>query len=134
MSLYSIIVDIAANTAAFQSSMDKAEKSITHFADTVKSALEFAGVGVGLDALAEKFNSVVEQGEGLVLMSQKVGMSVESLSRLQYAAQQTGIQTDALNTGLERFARTAGEAAGGSRQEAEAFAAWASGSRTRAGP
>lgn len=74
-----------------------------------------AGGAVGMAALtASAVGVAVHATEGaakLYELSQATGVSVEALSGLLFAAKQTGVETQAMTTGLERMSRSAYAAA-----------------------
>ena len=69
-----------------------------------KAAMDFAGFGDTLDK-----------------MSIRTGISVEALSELRYAAEQSGSSLAALENGVKRMQRAIGEAAQGSATYVDAF-------------
>lgn len=130
MSLFSILVDIAASTARLESGLDKAERRLEEFGEQardvgekIKGALEFAGVAVAVDEMIHKFDEFVEHAVSIEHASQKTGIAVEELSKLEFAAKNAGVGSEQLASGLEKFAKTAELAAEGSKKQAEAFAA-----------
>ena len=54
-------------------------------------------------------------------MSRRTGMSVEALSALKYAAGQSGVEMEAVETGVRKMQRAIVESAAGSRQASEAM-------------
>ena len=84
------------------------------------AALAAGVVAAGAAMVAESehyatYVSEVERG------SKATGISVENMSGLKFAAEETGTSYDSLVTGLTRFASTIVKAAGGSQQQLEAF-------------
>jgi len=79
-------------------------------------ALGFAGaIGAGfafggLAELPEKFKQVIEAAAGLKDTAETIGITAENLQRLQFAASQSGVSTDDLNSALEKFSKNLGEA------------------------
>ena len=67
-----------------------------------------AGITIGFTELISKS---IESAEQLYKMSQKVGVSVESLSKLQYAAELSEISLDSLGKGLKKLTVMALQAA-----------------------
>lgn len=123
MGLFNILVDIAANTAQFETGIKRVEDQLSSFAETAQKAFEFAGISVGLHEIVSEFDEFIDKAAELTQTSQKIGIAVEDLSRLQFAATSVGVASESLTTGIERFAKTAEEAAAGSQKQAEAFAA-----------
>lgn len=84
--------------------------------------------GIGAAALATKtafdaFFSGVERGSQLNDLSQRLGVSVETLSRLELAAKTSGVSLDGLGTGIQQLSRNMVEAASGGKEAQAAFAA-----------
>jgi hypothetical protein len=130
VSLFSILVDIAASTARLESGLDKAERRLEEFGEQarevgekIKGALEFAGVAVAVGEMVEKFDQFVEHAVSVEHASQKTGIAVEEFSKLEFAAKNAGVGSEQLASGLEKFAKNAELAAEGSKKQAEAFAA-----------
>ena len=82
----------------------------------------FAGVGVAIAALVGRavvsgFRRLIEDaaefGDQLVQQSRVIGLTVEQLQELRFAATQVGLSVQGADVGLQRFARRLGEAAQG---------------------
>lgn len=73
-----------------------------------------AGFGTMLVAAARANNQLIE-------MNAKLGISVESLSRLKYVADQSEISLEALGAGVRFLNRNIGEALSGNKAAADAF-------------
>lgn len=69
----------------------------------VRTALGGIAAGVGVGALANLVRESINAADELNKLSQKAGVSVESLSRLQYAAKLSDVSTEALATGLRNL-------------------------------
>jgi hypothetical protein len=77
-----------------------------------------AGLGAGLllTGLAEipaKVREAVESAAKLKELSETLDITTKNLQELQYAAGQSGISTETLNSALEKFSKNLGQAAGG---------------------
>jgi hypothetical protein len=121
-------IDIEARLANFQDGLDKigrqgemAGKRIEKAFGGLKSALSGIVAGLSVGAFAAFVKSGVDAADSLGKLSQKVGVTVEGLSALQYAAKLSDVSTEQLSTGLARLARTASDAAAGSKEAAQAF-------------
>lgn len=77
--------------------------------DAISSkALGFGLVGAATAAVAAIVTStkaIADQGDALNKMSQKTGLAVEELSKLQYAADLSGVSSEALQKGLDTSSR-----------------------------
>src|SRR5262245_6926163 len=90
--------------------LKSAEARIKAFGAAISSlGTKFAALGgavfLPLLAAAKTFAS---SGSELLLMSQRTGIAVESLSQLNFAAQQAGVSVEDLETGIIRMSRSIG--------------------------
>lgn len=91
---------------------------------TVATGIATMGVAAGTAAaggLLVLTNQAIDLAESLDKMSQRTGLSVEELSTLKFAAEQSGASLELFETGATRFARTISDAARGSATAAQAF-------------
>jgi phage-related minor tail protein len=126
-SLGSLVVSLTAETAQFTASLDKASynaqknfKSITSFAKTAAGALAAL---YGAQSLTTFVKNQIDLADATGKMAQKVGVSVEELSKLQYAAKLADVDATQLQGGLVRLSKGMMEAANGTGQARNAFAA-----------
>jgi len=85
-------------------------QSISAKALSFGGALSVAAVVTGLTAITK---AAIDQGDALNKMSQKTGIAVEDLGKLQYAADLSGVSAEALQKGLTSLAVGMVEAASG---------------------
>jgi hypothetical protein len=78
-----------------------------------------AGAAVGVVML----KSVADAADELAKLSARTGVTVEELSRLQYAAGLSGVSNQALTASIERLSRGMAEAASGTGTANQAFSA-----------
>ncbi len=71
--------------------------------ERMKHTFEAAFVGVSIAGIVEGFSKINEQIEQMGNAAQKVGMPVEQLSRLEYAARLASVPFDALQAALVKF-------------------------------
>ena len=83
-----------------------------------KIGLAAAGAATALAALV-KVN--IDFMDKLGKTSSKLGIEVEFLQSMRFAAEQTGVKVEALDMGLQRFIRRAAEAARGTGESKRAF-------------
>jgi lambda family phage tail tape measure protein len=126
-SLGSLVVSLTAETAQFTASLDRASynaqknfKSITSFAKTAAGALAAL---YGASSLTNFIKTQIDLADATGKMAQKVGISVEELSKLEYAAKLADVSSQQLQGGLVRLTRGMIEAANGTGQAQNAFAA-----------
>ena len=91
-SLGSLVVELSANMAKFQSDMGKAShiaqqnmERINSAVATAKRGLEALTAGLSIHTFADMIKSTIEVQDELGKMSQKLNISVENLSALKYS-------------------------------------------------
>ena len=93
-------------------------QSISAKALSFGGALSVAAVVGGLVSITK---AAIDQGDAFNKMSQKTGIAVEDLGKLQYAADLSGVSTEALQKGLTSLAVGMVEAASGAGPMAEEY-------------
>ena len=109
-----------------KTAFDSIKRGLGGLTDTARSAnglLANLGVGVSLAGLAAMVKSAIDTGDALDEMSQRVGISVETLSVWKPAAEQSGVSGESFEKGLRKLSTTMLEAATGSEDAARNFAA-----------
>ncbi len=73
------------------------------------------GVGLagGIAGMGGRTDAALQNADALEDTAEKLGLSVERLQELRFAAQETGVPIGTLDTALQRFTRRLGEAAQG---------------------
>lgn len=124
-----LAVNLTMETAAFQRGATIAEKRAeamrTRFVAAGKSVAGFGaalGVGIGVSALSGIARSAFDMASALSESAEKVGVSVEALQELRFAAQQTGVSEDQLAAALNRLNKAMGELQLGKKGAVDAFA------------
>lgn len=126
-----LAVSLTMNTAAFQKGATLAEKR----AATMKSkmdgigasiakiggALALGGVAVGATILGGMAKSAFELGSSLTEAASKVGVTVEALQEMRFAATQNGISIETMDGSLNKMTRTLGELSLGNKTVAGNF-------------
>lgn len=103
---------------------DKASfASSERFLASVKKGLTAVAVlgGVAAAAMGKMISDTATVADQYAKMSKQVGISVEGLQQLEFAAGISGTGLASLRTGLQRFARTADDAAQGLKTAQEPF-------------
>ena len=103
MALPEIKVKIGADTSGLERGLAAATANLTQFAKRAGTAVAIAGAGAaaGLIALTK---AAIDNADALDNMSQRLGVSVEALSRLQYAAKLSDTSIESLQTGFRTLA------------------------------
>ncbi len=105
MAAASIVVDLLMKTGSFETDTKRAEKALENFqrkAKAVGSAVGLAFVGAGA-AIAASLKLSIDSFDQLSKASQKIGVSTEALSALQYAAKLSGVSFESLQTSLGKL-------------------------------
>lgn len=125
MSIGRLIVEFEARTGKFETDTGRAAKLMEKRAREIDAQVRKIGVAVGaaIGAAAVGIGALVKKSidaaDEMSKLAQKVGVSTEALSQLQHAANLSGVED--LGGALAKFNRTAGEAAQGTKEQAEAF-------------
>lgn len=114
--LGSLNVLFSADTAQFNSAMDKAaftaERNLQNISRKAKinGAIIAAALAAAATGFAVKIKSIINDADELGKMSQKIGVSVQSLSAFRYAAELAGTDFETMTKGIARFSRMISDA------------------------
>jgi len=113
-------VELFADDSQLVRGLKAADRRLKAFGAGVRSiGTQLLGVGAGIAApLAAATNVFAEMGDQLAKMSARTGISVESLSELGYAAEQSGADMTGLEGGIRKMQKFVFEAAKGSKAAA----------------
>lgn len=128
----SLVVELSANVAKFQSDMGKAAAEAQKRAQEidksfaiVKNGLASLGIGLALTATLEKvrskIESTIESAAGLQELADKTGSAVEALSGLTAVAKLSNTSSDELAGGLQKLAKSMIDAENGGKKTTAAF-------------
>lgn len=125
-----LAVSLTMNTAAFQRGATIAEKRAEtmrgKFA-AVSGSLKGIGAAIGTGVIADGLYRIAanafEMASSLTEVAEQVGVSVEALQELRFAAEQTGIGSDKMDASIKRLNKSLGELQLGSPAAVKAFAA-----------
>lgn len=125
MDLAKLLVRLELQSAQMLKELERANSSITKFANSTQSKLQKWAAQIGTFFTARAiFNfskDVVKAEADLVSMAERAGTSVEEFSRLGYAASQSGSSIEGMDAALKGLANTAAEAQKGSKSAQAAF-------------
>ena len=114
---------ITADGKGLSAGLNRAQGELRNFGATATRIFAsvsraFAAVGVSLSAgaLFAGLKNISGAFDDLAKSSQKVGFTVESLSKLKYAADLSGLSFEQLESGLKIFSRNLDEGRNGSRE------------------
>jgi hypothetical protein len=113
-------VNLGIDTAQFTEGLGKAQSSLARFGKTVAVAAAAAGAAIA-GALAAGIKHALNEADELSKMAAKIGIPVEELSKLKYAADLSGVSLQGLQTSVGRLARNMSDAADGTGEGKKAF-------------
>jgi hypothetical protein len=118
-----ILISAVDQTKAAFDSIKRGLGGLTDTAKSVNGLLANLGVAVSVAGLTAMVKSAIDTGDALDEMSQRVGVSVETLSVWKPAAEQSGVSGESFEKGLRKLSTTMVEAATGSADAARGFSA-----------
>lgn len=118
-------VEVYAKDHKLVSSLKSIKGKMKSFGDSLTNigTKMFAGGSAMLTPLLGAAQQFASMGDVFSKMSDRTGASVESLSELAYAAQQSGASVEDLEKGMRKAQQNMTDAAAGSKTAQEAFAA-----------
>jgi tetratricopeptide (TPR) repeat protein len=142
LTLGTAVIELAVNSSKFTSELTKAKREFSGFAGGVQLAARgltqgLSGIGSAVAALASIRTAVVaaagaggigllvnrslETTDSLDKMAIRVGIGVERLQELQFAARSSGVAFGDLETGLTKLNQKIGQAVSGNAEAAKFF-------------
>ena len=118
-----ILISAVDQTKTAFDSIKRGLGGLTDTAKSVNGVLANLGVAVSVAGLTAMVKSTIDTGDALDEMSQRVGVSVETLSVWKPAAEQSGVSSESFEKGLRKLSTTMLEAATGSEDAARGFSA-----------
>jgi len=126
-SLGSLVVSLIAETAQFRSDMGKAAYTAQKNFQSIKNSAQTLAASLGIYFSASMFvgwiKSSIDAADAMYMMSQKVGIATDTLSKLAYAAKLSDVGTEDLGTSLGKLNKNIAETARGTGEAQEAFKA-----------
>lgn len=122
-----ITVDLAANTAQFQSEFKRAEQTVKDRMGSITESAKQAGTAIaaalaaGATAAAVALRNAVNRMDQIGEAASRIGIATEALSGLEWAAKLSDASLEQLQGGLLRLTKNAGDAAAGNKALAQAF-------------
>ncbi|MEO9297565.1 hypothetical protein [Devosia alba] len=108
-------VDLGLNSAEFSSGLKKASSGLGNFAKTAKIGLAAVAVAAAAagTALAFAVKGAIDNADEMSKTAQKVGVTTEALSQLNYAASLSDVTLEQLSKGLGRLTQSMSQIAQG---------------------
>lgn len=118
-------VQLGTNQSELEKGLLAAEKRVKDFGVTIgKIGAAISGIGAAITApLIYAAETFAKTGADLLILSQRTGISVESLSKLSFAASQTGTDIDSVEIAIRRMEKAL---LSGSEENLQAEATFAS--------
>lgn len=101
-------VNLGIDTAAFSNGLASAQSGLKRFASMAKVGLAAAAAAAGVLALAVK--GTINAADEMSKAAQKIGIPIEELSRLKYAADLSGVSFEQLQTSVGKLSKNMAEA------------------------
>ncbi|RVG20297.1 phage tail protein [Sinorhizobium meliloti] len=116
-------VNLGIDSAAFSNGLKQAQSGLSRFGSMAKTGLLAVGAAataVG-GALAVGVKGAVDAADDMSKAAAKIGIPIEELSRLKYAADLSGVSFEGLQTSVGRLSKVMTEAKNGSASAIEKF-------------
>lgn len=125
MAAGSIVIDLLLRSGAFETDTKRAEKRLAELKKEAQAAgkaigAAFAGVAV---AAAYMVKASIDSMDEMLKLSQTVGVSVEALSALKYAADLSGVSQEQLGSALTKLTKNMSDTAQGTGEAMKGFEA-----------
>jgi hypothetical protein len=124
-----ITVDLAANTAQFNSEFKRAEQTVRDRMGNIEDAAKKAGAAIGAalaagaTAAAVALRNAINRMDQIGEAASRIGIATEALSGLEWAAKLSDASLEQLQGGLLRLIKNAGDATSGNKVLAQSFKA-----------
>lgn len=124
----SLVVDLSANSASFNSELANSKKNAGSWATDIKkyakvAAAALAATGIaGAAALTKLTKASMVNIDALAKHADKIGMTTQALAGMRHQAELNGVANKALDVGLQRMVRRISEAAQGTGVASTALA------------
>ncbi|WP_153017858.1 MULTISPECIES: phage tail tape measure protein [unclassified Sphingobium] len=116
----SLYASLSLESASFMSGMKKAADESTKTSRIIQGSMNMASTAVrglaaavGIDMLAGLTQDALDFSDAIADMSDRTGVSTKMIQEFRYAAQMAGSDFETADAGLEKFAKTVGDAANG---------------------
>ncbi|WP_166163100.1 phage tail tape measure C-terminal domain-containing protein [Chelativorans oligotrophicus] len=116
-------VNLGIDTAAFSDGLKQAHAGLQKFGMLAKQGLLAAGAAAGTAAAAfgVMVKNTIDTADEMSKAALKIGVPIEELSRLKYAADLSGVSFEQLQTAVGRLSRVMNDAKNGSAEAVQTF-------------
>jgi len=116
-------VNLGIDSAAFQNGLKQAQSGLQKFGSYAKTGLLAAGAAAtaAAGAMGLMVRNTINTADEMSKTAQKIGIPIEELSRLRYAADLSGVSFEGLQTAVGRLSRQMNDARNGLASAKEPF-------------
>lgn len=117
-------VNLGIDSAAFSDGLKAAQGGLSRFGKAVQSGLTVAATAAGaaIGAMGYAVKGTIDAADDMSKAASKIGIPIEELSRLKYAADLSGVSFEGLQTAVGRLSRVMNEAKNGNQAAVDSFA------------
>jgi hypothetical protein len=121
--LAALTVALGVDTAQFSEGLKQAQGKLAGFASKMKGPMLAVGAAVAAAAggLAVGLKSTIDAADDMSKAASKIGIPIEELSRLKYAADLSGVSFEGLQTGVRKVSSIMADSAAGITSATEAM-------------
>lgn len=116
----SLRVNLGMDSAEFQNGAKRAQSTLSGLGTSIKAFAAGAVAALSFGTVTAALKSSIDHMDELGKAAQKIGIPVEQLSGLEYAARLADVSLGDLQSNLSKFNRALGEIAGGGKNDAGA--------------
>lgn len=119
-------VNLGIDSAAFQDGLKRAQAGVKRFGPMIAAGLAAAAAGAAaaLGGVALAIRGVLEEADSLSKAAQSIGVATDELSKLKWAAEQSGVSFEDLTGSLAKLSNAMAQSLrSATSQQAEAFKA-----------
>lgn len=114
----SIRVALGLDTAQFQNGAKEMQGTLGGIGRALKGFAAGLGAALSFGALVKAMQSAIDHADELGKSAQKIGLPVEALSKLEYAARLADVELGGLTVGVGKLSQALAAAAGGTSNDA----------------
>lgn len=119
--LAKLVVKLEAQTGQYQAQLERATGQLQRFEKSSNQLLgRLGGILAGV-SFAALIKGAIDSADRMNDLSKQTGFTVEAISGLKFAAEQSGTNLEDLVGGLRKFSKAAVEATTGGKAQAQAF-------------
>src|SRR4030095_2495100 len=108
---------LGADTAALEKALKSAQGELAAFGKFATKALAFVGVAASINEFKKSIEGAINAADEMGKAAQKVGIPVEELSKLKFAAELANVSFETLQKSLGHFGKQVAEVGAGGVNE-----------------